>query len=105
MPHAVPSIAAEAPAGTAIIFEGRTWHGTGANVANGPRLGLLATYCAPQFRTQENYTLGIDPAVVAEASPELLARLGFKTWNAYGRTGDPNTAYVYPPAPSIGEME
>ena len=97
VPHAVPSIAAEAPAGTAIIFEGRTWHGTGANVANGPRLGLLATYCAPQFRTQENYTLGIDPAVVAEASPELLARLGFKTWNAYGRTGDPNTAYVYPP--------
>ena len=22
-----------------------------------------------------------------------------------GRTGNPNTAYVYPPAPAIGEME
>ncbi len=105
VPHVVPSIAAEAPAGTAIVFEGRTWHGTGANRANGPRLGVLATYCAPQFRTQENYTLGVDPAALDGASDALLARLGFKIWNAYGRTGDPNREFVYPPAAPVGEME
>ena len=104
VPHTVPSIAAGAPAGSAVIFEGRTWHGTGANRANGPRLGLLATYCAPQFRTQENYTLGADPAVLEEASEELLARLGFKVWNAYGRTGHPHRRFVYPPEERVGEM-
>ncbi len=105
VPHTVASIAAEAPAGSAVVFEGRTWHGTGANRANGPRLGLLATYCAPQFRTQENYTLGADPAVLAEASDALLARLGFRIWNAYGRTGHPHERFVYPPAQIVGEME
>lgn len=105
VPHSVPTVAAEAPAGSAVIFEGRAWHGTGANRANGPRLGVLATYCAPQFRTQENYTLGADPAALEEASEELLARLGFKIWNAYGRTGDPHRRFVYPPADIVGEME
>ena len=105
VPPSTPSIAAEAPAGTAVVFEGRLWHGTGANVANGPRLGVLATFCAPQFRTQENHTLGTDPAVLAEASDELLARLGFATWNAYGRIGDPHMPRVYPTPPAVGEME
>ncbi len=105
VPHTVPSVAAEAPAGSAVIFEGRTWHGTGANRANGPRLGVLATWCAPQFRTQENYTLGADPEVLKNASDTLLARLGFRTWNAYGRTGDPHRPFVYPPTGLVGEME
>lgn len=104
IPHIVSSIAAEARAGSAIVFDGRLWHGTGANRSNGPRIGLLATYCGPQFRTQENYTLGIDPAVLEQATPELLARLGFKIWNAYGRTGDPNKGYVTTSGEIIGEM-
>ena len=104
VPHMVPSIGAEAKAGSAILFEGRMWHGTGANRSNGPRLGLLATYCAPQFRPQENYTLGIDPEVRAQASPDLLARLGFKIWNAYGRIGHPHVKYVNEPTEPVGEM-
>lgn len=104
VPHTVPSVAAAGPAGAAAIVDGRTWHGTGANRANGPRLGFLATYCAPQFRTQENLTYGTDPAVLEGASDELLTRLGFKIWNAYGRTGDPHAGYVYPPRPPVGEM-
>ena len=104
IPHTVNSIAAEAKAGSAIVFEGRLWHGTGANKSNGNRLGLLATYCAPQFRTQENYTLGVDPAVVEQASPELLSRLGFKIWNAYGRTGDPTQGYVHKTTQNFREM-
>ena len=104
VPHTVASISAEASAGSAIVFEGRLWHGTGANRSNGPRLGILATYCGPQFRTQENYTLGIAPEVRDRASPELLARLGFKIWNAYGRTGDPNKGYVNTSDQIIGEM-
>ena len=104
VPHTLSSLGMEAKAGSAILFEGRTWHGTGANRSNGPRLGLLATYCAPQFRAQENYTLGIDPKVRDEASPELLARLGFKIWNSYGRIGHPHVRYVNQPTNPVGEM-
>ncbi len=104
VPHTVSSLGMEAKAGSAILFEGRTWHGTGANRSNGPRLGLLATYCAPQFRAQENYTLGIDPKVRDEASPELLARLGFKVWNSYGRIGHPHVRYVSQSTNPVGEM-
>ena len=104
IPHTVDSMAAEAKAGSAIVFEGRLWHGTGANKSNGNRLGLLATYCAPQFRAQENYTLGVDPVVVEQASPELLSRLGFKIWNAYGRTGDPTQGFVHNINQKFGEM-
>lgn len=104
VPHDVPSVAAEGPAGTAILFEGRLWHGTGANLSNEPRLGVLATYCGPQFRAQENYTLGLAPEVRREAPPELLELLGFRVWNVYGRTGHPYEKFVDPDAEPVGEM-
>ncbi len=37
----VPTIAAVAPAGAAMVFEGRLWHGTGANGSHASRAGLL----------------------------------------------------------------
>ena len=97
-------IAAEGPAGTAVIFEGRTWHGTGANTSDRVRLGLLATFCGPQFRTQENYTLGILPEVYDDCSSELRQRLGFGIWNAYGRVGSPSRAFADPSKESLGEL-
>ncbi len=97
-------IAAEGPAGTAVIFEGRTWHGTGANTSDRVRLGLLATFCGPQFRTQENYTLGILPEVYEQCSPELLRRLGFGLWNAYGRVGSPARAFAVPEEERMGAL-
>ena len=87
-----------------MIFEGRTWHGTGANTSDRVRLGLLATFCGPQFRTQENYTLGILPEVYEQCSPELLRRLGFGLWNAYGRVGSPARAFAVPEEERIGPL-
>lgn len=98
------AIAAEGPAGTAVIFEGRTWHGTGANTSDRVRLGLLATFCGPQFRTQENYTLGILPEVYEQCSPDLLRRLGFGLWNAYGRVGSPARAFAKPEEERVGPL-
>lgn len=97
-------VAAEGPAGTAVIFEGRTWHGTGANTSDRVRLGLLATFCGPQFRTQENYTLGILPEVYEKCSTELLRRIGFGLWNAYGRVGSPARVLAEPDAERVGEL-
>ncbi|MEM7533120.1 MAG: phytanoyl-CoA dioxygenase family protein [Chloroflexota bacterium] len=100
----VESIAAAGPAGTAMVFDGRIWHGTGANVSDGPRLGVLTTFCGPQFRPQENFTLGTKQAVLDEASPDLLALLGFKVWNAYGRLENPVTEFVSRDDELTGEL-
>ena len=77
----VPAIGS---AGSAVIFEGRTWHSTGVNRTSKPRIGLTSNFCAPQFRQQENLQLGILPEVLAEISDELKALLGFKPWQGYG---------------------
>lgn len=79
-----PTVAAEGAAGTALIFDGRLLHGTGANRSDEHRYGLLSYYCQPFVRQQENYTLSLDPTVRAGASPELLALLGFRSWNTLG---------------------
>jgi len=76
--------AATGPRGTMMVWDGRLWHGTGANLTDRPRHGLLAAYCRPFLRQQENSTLSVRPEVLAEASPELLALLGFRSWNGLG---------------------
>ncbi len=100
----VVSIAAEGVAGTAMLFDGRIWHGTGANVSNENRLGILSTFVAPQFRTQVNFTMATAPEVVAEADEDLLALLGFKIWNAYGRIESPVAEFIQQGETSLGEM-
>ena len=93
----------EAPAGTAVFFEGRLWHGSGTNLTAEPRMGLLNTYCGPQFRPQENYTLGLLPEVLAAAPPRLKELLGFKVWNGYGRFDTPAVELIAPDQ-LIGEL-
>lgn len=98
------TLAAEGAAGTAMVFDGRLWHGTGANVSDGNRYGLLSTFCGPQFRPQENFTVGTRPEVLAEAPPELLALLGFKIWSGYGRVENPVADFISQNEPTLGEM-
>lgn len=98
------TIAATGSAGNAVAFDGRLWHGTGANTGNSRRMGLLTTFCGPQFRPQENFTLGTRPEVRAQASPDLLELLGFRVWCAYGRTGNPTIDFIDPLETLPGEM-
>ena len=87
-----------------MVFDGRLWHGTGANKGNDERLGVLATFCAPQFRQQENQTLGLDRALWPKLSDKLRNRLGFSPWNAYGRVESPAVSMVEPEPDRIGEL-
>ena len=98
------TLAAEGSAGTAMVFDGRLWHGTGANVSSKNRFGLLTTFCGPQFRPQENFTVGARPEMLAEASPDLLALLGFKIWSGYGRVESPVAEFVSQDEKSLGEL-
>ncbi|MBT1517149.1 phytanoyl-CoA dioxygenase family protein [Bradyrhizobium sp. SRL28] len=84
VPHKVPTIAATGKAGSCIFFDGRLWHGTGQNLTDEPRIGLLAFYCGPQFRQLENFFLGLDPAVLDECSDKFRDLLGYTPWFFYG---------------------
>ena len=77
-------VSAEGPAGSIVIFEGRTWHSTGINTTSSPRIGLTTNFCGPQFRQQENILLGTRPEILDGMSDELRKLLGFKPWMGYG---------------------
>jgi ectoine hydroxylase-related dioxygenase (phytanoyl-CoA dioxygenase family) len=86
VPHKVETVAGVGKAGSVLVFDGRSWHGTGRNLTPDPRIALLLTYCGPQFRSQENFFVGLDPKVYAASSETFREVLGFKTWMGYGRT-------------------
>ncbi|MFO0995739.1 MAG: phytanoyl-CoA dioxygenase family protein [Alphaproteobacteria bacterium] len=104
-PHRMESVPAAAPAGTALVWEGRTWHSAGLNVSHGPRLGIQTSYCGPQFRPMENYTLGLRPEVLADLPAELLPILGFKIWSGYGNTGEMGAIFAQPGSALLGELK
>lgn len=81
-----------APAGTAMVFDGRLWHQTGRNTTESERRhGILAYYCRAFMRTQENWFLSLDPAVL-EAHPALRRLLGYELYLSLGMVdGMPRT--------------
>jgi ectoine hydroxylase-related dioxygenase (phytanoyl-CoA dioxygenase family) len=84
------TIGAEGPAGSALVFDGRVIHGTGANrTGDKMRHGILAYHCRAFMRQQENPFLGLDPAVIAEGNAELLERLGYTIQYGLGRIEKP----------------
>jgi ectoine hydroxylase-related dioxygenase (phytanoyl-CoA dioxygenase family) len=66
------------PAGACIFFHGTLMHRGGANRSAAPRLAFSNQYCEPWARTQENFYLGIPPALVRGMSPRLQALLGYE---------------------------
>ena len=78
-------IALEGEAGTACVFEGRVWHGTGANTTeNDSRVGLLNYWCRPWLRQQENMPVSLRDETVAAMPDELKRRLGFVVHGSLG---------------------
>lgn len=92
------TVAAQGPAGSVMVFDGRLTHGTGANLSQGEqRRAILAYHCRPFVRQQENFFLGLDPAIRRSERPAFLARLGFEIWSGLGRTNAPGEAGVLAP--------
>lgn len=94
----------QAAAGCLMVFDGRIWHGNGANIDQPDRIGILATYCAPQFRQQENMTLALKEAMWSEMPDKLKERLGYKVWNGYGRVEAEFGSFVTPHSAPYGEL-
>ncbi len=73
------AIPVEAPAGTAFIFEGRTWHAGGINTSGELRAHVNGFHCAPYIRQRELYSMNLRQDVVDELSDAQLTMLGFDT--------------------------
>ena len=71
-------------AGSLFAFDGRLWHGTGAN-HEGHRRRAISVFCsAPWVRQQENAAAATSHDIFDTASPKLRARLGLKTYGTLG---------------------
>jgi hypothetical protein len=61
--HAVsagePSIAAEMPKGSVLLWDGALWHAGGANLSDQVRFGVSLNFCRGWIRQQENQYLAI----------------------------------------------
>ena len=77
-----PSIAAEMPKGSVLIWHGSLWHGGGANTTDTARIGIAMNYCAGYIRQQENQQLGIPRAIAATFEPRLRELCGYGVYNA-----------------------
>ena len=75
-----PAIAA-APAGSALVFDGRIWHGAGANTTDTPRPAVFSYYCQPYVRQQENIALSLNDDVYRALSEVEKAMIGFEAHN------------------------
>lgn len=74
----------EGPAGTAFVFDGRVWHGTGANTTDQRRHGILSYYSVPWLRQQENSTVSLNDDVRQTMSRTLRRLAGFDPYAFYG---------------------
>lgn len=81
-----PTIAAEMPKGSVLVWDGSTWHGGGANTSDDVRIGIAMNYCAGFIRQQENQQLGIPHEVAATFTPQLRQLCGFGMY--HGLTGN-----------------
>ena len=81
----VPTVSAVGPAGGAVLLDGRLWHGSGANTtAERTRAAILAYYCAPFIRQQENVYRSLDPDIRSTLTPEQRKLLGYDVWSGLG---------------------
>lgn len=83
---------AEMRAGSVLIYTGGVFHGGGANVSDGDRIGLNITYTLGWLRQEENQYLACPPDIARGLLPELQAVLGYAM-------GSYALGYYTPPLP------
>jgi ectoine hydroxylase-related dioxygenase (phytanoyl-CoA dioxygenase family) len=79
------------PAGTCMFVDGRTWHGVSPNTTHHPRRALLAYYCRPYIRQQENFALSMPPNRLRTLTPSQRRLLGFEFYEYLNMVNGPPT--------------
>ncbi len=83
---------AEMRAGSVLIYTGGVFHGGGANVSAGDRIGLNLTYTLGWLRQEENQYLACPPDIARTLEPDLQAMIGYSM-------GSYALGYYTPPLP------
>jgi len=77
-------------AGSLVCLDGRVVHQTGANVTTDElRHGVIAYYCQPWIRQQENACLSILPEVWPTLSPRIRELVGLRMYKGLGCVSGP----------------
>jgi ectoine hydroxylase-related dioxygenase (phytanoyl-CoA dioxygenase family) len=84
------TIAFGGEAGSLVCLDGRVLHQTGANqTADDLRHGVIAYYCQPWIRQQENASLSIRPEIWPTLSPTMRGLVGLKMYQGLGCISGP----------------
>ncbi len=69
-----------APAGSAVFYDGRLYHCTGANTSNDrERAAIFAGYTPPWIRQQQHFPSTLNPEVMKDASERCRQLLGYSS--------------------------
>lgn len=68
---------AEMPAGSVLVYSGGMFHGGGANVSNGDRVGINLTYTLGWLRQEENQYLSCPPEIAKTLPRDLQELIGY----------------------------
>ena len=100
------TIAAEGPAGTALLLDSRVWHATGNNRTDKPR-HLAVTYLSRAFmRAQENYFLSLRPELEDSLDEKVRIMLGYRCTASLGAVEGPIEGKMNRrPAEPVGELK
>jgi ectoine hydroxylase-related dioxygenase (phytanoyl-CoA dioxygenase family) len=80
-----PTVAAEMPAGSILLFDSALWHAGGANTTDARRWAIACYYCVGWMRQQENQQLGLAPEEVRRMPRRLQQLCGWSVWQGqYG---------------------
>lgn len=78
------TVAAVAPAGSAIVFETKLWHGAGINTTNKRRRAIILLNQRSWTRTVNNGILGVHPDVLPKMSDKVKSLFGFRVTGGLG---------------------
>jgi ectoine hydroxylase-related dioxygenase (phytanoyl-CoA dioxygenase family) len=73
-----------APKGSAIVWEGRVWHGNGLNRSGEVRSNISIAYLQSWIRPQENSQYSVTEEVMAKLSDKQKEVLGFVPFGTLG---------------------
>ena len=98
-------IAPELSRGSAVVFDGRLWHGGSLNQSGRPRPAVLMGYTGPQFRPILNFPFGLRSEVAEKLPDDVRKILGFRVRNGYGATDDFSALFATPGRENTGSLE
>ncbi|AMK19577.1 MULTISPECIES: phytanoyl-CoA dioxygenase family protein [Sphingobium] len=101
------TVAAEGPAGSAMIFDTRLWHGTGANRTDKLRHVAITLFYRAWMRPQVNPWTSIHPDVAASFDDQLKVMFGYRCTSTHGGREDQIEGELngYDPSTLVTEMK